>query len=468
MKSVHKIILANLFELIFIILIVAFAYHNLNAILAKFRFVEISDDLNASLLEMRLSEKNYFLFRDSIALMEIKKTIDQDIQMVLKARPEIIRAVGERNFEQLMVNLNQYGEAVEMARPIHEKDPIMAEEHVREVGRKMRDFSDLITHLERKKVNEMISGEAKRPFFFFVLVFVFVVVVRTLIYSKIMRSMREIEKVVNSISTGDYHKIEGDIPNDECGRVIKAINSMSDELKDREEQLVQSRKLASLGILTAGVAHELGNPLNNISMTTQAFLELYESLNKEERINYIVKVEEETERIKKIIDNLLEFSKPKPSSFKLININHVIRKTLRLVQNMLDVLKIETEVDLQGGLPPVQVDENQIQEVLINLITNAIQSMTAGGKLFIRNYLKEDRNYITIEVEDTGQGIPPEFLPHIFDPFFTTKGVEGTGLGLSVTYGIIKNHHGDIKVKSQPGVGTTFIVELPVYKGDSL
>jgi len=130
---------------------------------------------------------------------------------------------------------------------------------------------------------------------------------------------------------------------------------------------------------------------------------------------------------------------------------------------MIDVQNIETTVTLAEGLPHLFIDEHQIQQVLVNLVTNAVQAMLPGGRLFIASRPGKVGDSVEISVMDTGKGIPPEFLPHIFDPFFSTKGEGGTGLGLSVSYGIIKHHKGEIRVESKVGVGTTFTIELPRY-----
>ena len=244
---------------------------------------------------------------------------------------------------------------------------------------------------------------------------------------------------------------------------MQAIDTMCEELETRHEQLIQSKKLASLGILTSGVAHELGNPLNNISMVAQTYLELYDRLPKEDRIGYMKTVLEESERIKKIVQNLLDFSRPKKADLKVANINDVIRNSLKLVQNTLDISKIKSQLDLKEDLPPVFIDEDRIREVLVNLLNNAVHAMPSGGTVFIRS--KPAKDNIIIEVEDTGKGIPQEFISYIFDPFFSTKGAEGTGLGLSISYGIIKRHHGRMDVRSKVGVGTTFVIELPIYRG---
>ncbi len=178
------------------------------------------------------------------------------------------------------------------------------------------------------------------------------VIISHLISQKIVRSLREIERLALLISEGNFRKIENPRSADELGSVMKAINLMSDELRNREEEIIQSKKLASLGILTAGVAHELTNPLNNISMVAQTYSELYDRLSREERLDFMDKVEGETERIRKIVKNLLDFSKPKEANLQETDINGVVRKGLALVQNMLDISKIETKLSLATGTAP--------------------------------------------------------------------------------------------------------------------
>lgn len=463
MKIERRIILSNVFNVALIVLIGFFAFQNLNLMLTKLKFVEIADDLNASFLEMRLSEKNYFLYRDESALFEIKEKIDKTVQSIDSASQDIIRAVGEKNLETLKSSLKKYSEVIEEVRRSNARD-MQLETRLRTEGKKLKEFSESITHLERKRVNDIITGSKNILFYSFWAILLLAVAVSHFISQKILKSLRLIEKLTKSISEGNFHKIEGVKSKDELGSVIRAINSMSEELRNREEELIQAKKLSSLGILTAGVAHELTNPLNNISMIAQTYADLYDKLSREERIDFMNKVEAETERIRGIVKNLLDFSRPKEANLKEADINTVIRKTFALVQNMLDVSNIDTKLNLEEGLPPVLIDEPQIRQVLVNLITNAVQAMSAGGNLFIASRPGENRDLVKITVMDTGKGIAPEFLPHIFDPFFSTKGEGGTGLGLSVSYGIIKNHRGNIRVESKVGVGTTFTIELPIAR----
>ncbi|HXX56778.1 MAG TPA: ATP-binding protein [Thermodesulfovibrionales bacterium] len=463
MRIEQKIILSNVFNVALIVLIGFFAFQNMNLILTKLRFVEIADDLNASFLEMRLSEKNYFLYKDKTALSDIEEKIDETAGSIGHVRNDIIRAIGEKNFTVLEAYLKKYADIVKEAEMSSPGDAQM-ETRLRTAGKRLKEFSEAITHLERVGVNEIISNSKTVLFYSFLVILVSAIAVSHFVSQKILRSLRAIEKLAKSISEGNFMKLAGVVARDELGSVIEAVNSMSEELSNREEQLIQSKKLASLGVLTAGVAHELTNPLNNISMIAQTYTEVYDKLSREDRIGFMDKVEGETERIKEIVRNLLDFSKPKEANLKKAEINDVIQKTFTIVKNMLEVSNIDTKLALREHLPSVLVDEHQIQQVLVNLITNAVQAMSSGGKLFISSRPGKSGGSVEVTVMDTGRGIPPELLPHIFDPFFSTKGEGGTGLGLSVSYGIIKNHKGDIRVESKTGVGTTFTIELPIQK----
>jgi two-component system, NtrC family, sensor kinase len=463
MKIEKKLILSNIINGAFIILIGFFAFQNLNLVLTKLRFVEIADDLNASFLEMRLAEKNYFLYRDGQALVEIGEKIAAAERTLQEEQDNIIPAIGETDLKRLESLLQAYTSTIVAVRGDGQPGAD-EEERIRGAGRKLKEYADSITRLERKRVNEIIQNAKLILMFSFWAILLSALLIGHFISQKIVRSLRVIETMTRSISEGNFAQVANVRPRDELGTVIDAVNHMSEELSNREEQIIQSKKLASLGILTAGVAHEITNPLNNISMIAQTYDEMYDHLPDQQRLDLIKTVDAETERIRKIVKNLLDFSKPKDANPKDSDINIVVQKTLTLVQNMIDVQNIETIVRLKEGLPHVFIDEHQVQQVLVNLITNAVQAMSSGGRLFVASRTGMNKDTIEITVKDTGKGIQPEFLSHIFDPFFSTKGEGGTGLGLSVSYGIIKNHRGNIRVESKPGVGTTFTVELPTLQ----
>ncbi len=465
MKIENKLIFSNIINGAFIVLIGLFAYQNANMVLAKLRFVEIADDLNASFLEMRLSEKNFFLYHDREALTDIREKITLTMTTIKAEKDDIVRAIGEEDMRELQAHLKDYSVVINGASTTDPQDPDL-EMKIRAAGKRLKEYSDSITRLERIRMNDIILSSKRILIFSFWVILALALIITHIISQKIVRSLRQIEKLTKSISLGNFNKSEGVRSRDELGSVIAAMDSMSEELAHREEQIIQSKKLASLGILTAGVAHEITNPLNNISMIAQTYEELYGSLSEENRREFMGEIDAETERIRKIVKNLLDFSKPKDAHPKEADINAVIQKTLTLVQNMIDVSNIETTIKLDKGLPHLFIDEHQIQQVLVNLITNAVQAMSTGGRLFIASRPGKRGDSVEITVKDTGRGIAPEFLPHIFDPFFSTKGEGGTGLGLSVSFGIIKNHKGEIRVESMVGVGTTFTIELPQYNNE--
>jgi two-component system NtrC family sensor kinase len=224
-----------------------------------------------------------------------------------------------------------------------------------------------------------------------------------------------------------------------------------------QQQLLTSEKLASIGLLSAGVAHEINTPLTGISSYVQM---LQKKLTDDQNTQILGKIEAQTDRVGRIIKNLLNFARnPADSSFQRVDLKVSLEEIISLIDYKLKTMNIELELAL-AAVPPVQAQGERLQQVFINLILNALDAMPDGGKLRIE-LLRADREAAVI-VSDTGAGIRPEHLPRVFDPFFTTKGIgKGTGLGLSISYAIIKEHGGRIQVGSETGKGSTFTVFLP-------
>jgi len=228
-----------------------------------------------------------------------------------------------------------------------------------------------------------------------------------------------------------------------------------------EEQLVRTEKLTSLGLLAAGVAHEVNTPLAVISNYVQMLAK--QLPGGDPRHKLIEKIVKQTFRASEIANNLLNFSRTGASEFAEVNLNAVVEETLSLVSHPFKTARVNVIKTLQGDLPPVLGSNNRLQQVFLNLFMNARDAMPNGGMLEVRT--AANNGYVEIEVTDTGIGIPRENLHRIFDPFFTTKSSgRGTGLGLSVSYGIIKEHAGKIEVRSTPGKGTSFRLEFPVAR----
>jgi PAS domain S-box-containing protein len=243
-------------------------------------------------------------------------------------------------------------------------------------------------------------------------------------------------------------------------RVVLAISRDVTQRKQMERQIIISEKLASLGVLAAGIAHELNNPLNNIYLLAQLIKEdLQAGRAKEEDVEMIL---QQVQRASQIIRGLLEFSREGFVHFEEVDINAAIEEMLGFMENMIKSRDVRV-VKRLGDVPKIAGDKTMLQQVLVNLITNACQAMPQGGE--IRITTRRKNGDVEIEISDTGVGIRKEHLSKIFDPFFTTKDRDGSGLGLAVSHSIIKRHGGEISVESELGRGSTFTIVLPALKG---
>jgi len=231
------------------------------------------------------------------------------------------------------------------------------------------------------------------------------------------------------------------------------------EKKRLEYQIFQAEKLAAIGQLVAGLAHEINNPLVVISGRLEMLLSRCR-LSKKEKNVYLVIINSQVERIRNLVDRFLKFSRKSLLKTETIDINEAIDNVLPLLSyHKLLTSKINIEKDLENDLPLVKGDLNQLQEVFVNLLLNSYQAMPEGGSIRIKTAKISDR-FLEIRISDTGGGIAPENLKNLFVPFFSTK-KEGTGLGLSICYNIIKNHEGSINIESRLNEGTTFFIRLP-------
>src|SRR3990172_1154891 len=245
----------------------------------------------------------------------------------------------------------------------------------------------------------------------------------------------------------------------ENAKLYEKLQQQMEELKQTQAQLIQSTKLAAIGELVANIAHEINNPLTNVLGYTSLVLEAMDETDS--RRQDLKVIERETLRTRVIVRNLLDFARQSEPRKEQVEINEVIKDTLTLIHNLAEVTNVRIVTRLGENLPRILIDVNQIKQVLINLMNNAIQAMPQGGILTIKSLAEQE--HLIVQFVDTGVGVPQKHLYKIFDPFFTTKpAVKGTGLGLSISYGIIKKHGGTILAESQEGKGSTFTVKLPL------
>jgi two-component system NtrC family sensor kinase len=241
--------------------------------------------------------------------------------------------------------------------------------------------------------------------------------------------------------------------------VIHRALVLENQQSQYDRLVLQTEKLSALGRMAAGIAHEINNPLAGILLFSTNMLKKAPSEGPiREGLEIII---QETIRCKAIIQDLLEFSREREPQKIPADINQVIEKGVAILRNELRLHHIRLEKELSDRLPKLLIDENQIQQVLINLLLNAIQAIGEQGVITIRTGLSPNHKFVTVEVSDSGCGILPEHLSKIFDPFFSTK-PKGTGLGLAVTFGIVQKHGGQIHVESQPGLGTGIFLNFPV------
>jgi signal transduction histidine kinase len=245
---------------------------------------------------------------------------------------------------------------------------------------------------------------------------------------------------------------------------LRPILQVKQELEQTQIQLLQSEKMASLGKLAAGVAHQLNNPVGGITLYTKLVLEEYDL--PEEARSDLTRVLKDAERCRDTIKELLEFTRQTRHLMQSHDLNRAVERTLFLLESQTLFHNIEITRDLAQKLPQVQCDIQQMNHMLMNIILNAAQAMDGQGKLLVRTNLSPGGDWVRVEVSDTGPGIPEELLARIFEPFFTTKEEgKGTGLGLSLVYGIVENHGGRISVNNRPGSGARFVIELPLNAG---
>lgn len=328
-------------------------------------------------------------------------------------------------------------------------------------------FSKIVTDANREIIySEMRIIEANS--LLFVIIGIIITVLVGMYFAKnIEFSIKELTDGTDAIKNGNLkHKIKTNSL-DEIGRLANAFNEMTGHLMESQEHLVASEKLAALGTMAAGMAHEIKNPLVALRTFTQILPLKWDDA--EFRGKFLAIVPAEIEKINKIAESLLKFGRPSKPEFKRININTILEEILELLENQFK----KNNIRLTTKFTPetfINGDSGQLSQAFLNIILNAIQAMPSGGEIIIKSDIGEviklgqaktkGTPTIFVEITDNGPGIPEENLKNLFDPFYTTK-ESGTGMGLAITLRIIEEHSGSIKVRSQVGKGTTFLILLP-------
>uniref|UniRef100_UPI0040560EA8 ATP-binding protein n=1 Tax=Candidatus Electronema sp. TaxID=2698783 RepID=UPI0040560EA8 len=430
--------------------------------------LETVSALADAVLEIRRYEKNWLLYRQDQDFFENRMQMEKALALLVEQGERQAVAL-QRTQEELKSRLLEYqqlmdGEFAFFKAAQHHAD----EERIRGVGKRLVELSEVMNQSIRSSIDGKLASLTWSGILFVLAVAALALFLGRQMTTLVVRPLQGVVEYTRSVAQGRFPgpQDSGRLPT-EIRAVTEAIRAMLEVLEKREKQLVQSEKLAAVGTLVAGVAHELNNPLSNASSSAQILLEELQEAQRPDSeflLEMAAQIDEETDRARNIIRSLLEFAHDREMRPAELELERFIRQTSRLLVNDLPA---EIEFSLQitkDGL--FFADKRQLQQALINILRNAGQALEGSGKILLRAGLDEVRGEVLIEVRDNGPGIAAMDMEKIFDPFYTTKDVgKGSGLGLAVTREIIRKHGGEITVESEEGRGAAFLIRLPTQNG---
>ncbi len=445
---------------------------NIYRIQRRMEFLEFANEFSIEIQQARRYEKNFFLYRTNLedALENIHAA-----QAVFIANAEPFASILGRDQQQnVLRQLETYTDLLEELQEIQRQTPTRLfdaafmggiENRLRESGKDMLTMAQGLMGKEKAALTRALQRSIAIHMLSLVALLVVLVINAYLLVSRIVTMLTRFSAYAQRIAAGDFTPIT---PRrhyrDEFTELAIAINEMIKELSNREAALIQTHKMRAIGTLTAGVAHELNNPMNNIMLTAHMLMEENATLSEPERLEMLTDVADETNRAKHIIANLLDFARESAATIQTLELEKLLKDTIRLAENQVRMSGIKIELQVTESLPAIHGDGQKLQQVFLNLILNAVDASPKGSKIQVIA-LPYDKapDHVAIKVVDYGHGIPRHVLSSIFDPFFTTKAKgHGTGLGLSVSQGIVAKHGGKIVVSSEEGSGSIFTVLLPV------
>lgn len=473
----------------------AFTFFELSFLEKKIMSGEAITEFFDATLEIRRFEKNYFLY-------EQRSDYDETIRYAGRAR-ELFDAnfvgfaavanaeqiIGLRDgLERYQALMARYEQLVRRQRQgLSQAETTLKYKlagDIRKSGKDIITIAEVMSRNERSSLQALLASSRRVLIVSIALLIVLVIIIGQVMARMVVKPLKLMERSMEVIAEGKFETIRIESKDREVQSLARAFNKMLRELDLRQRHLIQSEKLASLGTLLSGVAHELNNPLSNISTSGQILAEEIDSADQAYKKELVGQINEQTDRARNIVRSLLEFSRDKEFKEQQLPLRQLFEETLRFVKGQLRPT-VSISLDIPDGLT-ITADKQRIQQAFLNLIKNGIEAIPAEGAITISarkhhaidkagdetgitNYLKyrgkctlED-DTVDIEIRDTGEGIPTDLLSKVFDPFFTTKDVgKGSGLGLFIVHEIIEEHDGCIAVDSAPGTGTAFLIRLPV------
>ncbi len=425
-------------------------------------------DLSNICLEIRRYEKNFIISQDGEAFNKVLEYIDKAQQAVPKVVGDLKIMSQPTHLEDFAAKLMAYEKSFvslkEECDSAEEMRSCTQREIVRGLGQDLVNITEDLVLFEQLKMETFIEHFKSRlvkAAASLVLLSVFTI---ALLYFSIINPLKKVENAAIDIANGTFSHIPVDEKKGEIRSVLRAFNKMVTELEEQQEQLFQAEKLSSIGTLASGTAHQINNPLNNIATSCQLALTEVDPERTPLLAKMLDTINQETERAGEIVRGLLEFSRAQTFSLQAYPLTAVIDKVRLLVAS-----EVPAGITLETDIPEdiiLFIDVQKLVEALLNLCINAVQSISSPpGTVLITAEVDGEGKNALITVSDTGVGIDKEHLQKIFDPFFTTKNAaNGTGLGLAVVYGIIKKQNGHIRVDSERGKGTRFIISLPLNR----
>ncbi|MEK6581150.1 MAG: ATP-binding protein [Nitrospirota bacterium] len=404
-------------------------------------------------LTLRKDEKNLMLYKNEAAYEAFVKTLTSS------------RLVQSREIERYSTLMKKLYELYKQENASVNKMRVKA--------REIQSFAESLSKKERADIGAILKKFTNLLLYALLAIIILGAIINIKLATSISTPIRNLEKITKKVAVGDLSESVAVEGNDEIASLAVSFNIMEEklrialtrlenkviELREKQSRLVEAEKLASIGILATGIAHELNNPLTSVLTFSHLMLE---DLPKEAPYYEKIKImARETERARNIVRQLLSFAKETPLNTMKININRPVTEIIDSLIAQGIFRDIELTLNLSDTLPEIYADPARIGQVVLNILLNAVHAITPQGRIEVTTRVMD--NFLEIIFSDTGCGISEEHITKIFDPFFTTKELhKGTGLGLAVSYGIIKKHGGEIRVESSVGKGSTFIVRLPV------
>ena len=430
----------------------------LSTVRDRLHLSERYDDLFNSILEARRYEKNLLIYGGMESLTEGLLYLDQAEGVLADLGEDIFRMAGAKGLSDFQKALSQYRQdfsALESGQDLS----------IRTTGKLLVDMADELIRTKRARIHKTIFEVSILPFAYLGVFLVFMAILIKVIAQSLLKPLGTIRQITARVAKGDFSPVDvGGQHIEEVAGLLDALNRMALELTANQEDLLQARKIAALGTLTAGIAHEINNPINNITLSAESLLETHGDSLDEDGREVAQDILSQAERAGEIVRNLLDFSRTEKAKFSPLDPGMVVKSSLALLKNQIMISGLTMNVDLPQNLDKIAGSLRHLQQVFLNLLLNAVQATPAGGRIDILG--QDAGSFVRLTVRDSGKGIDAENLTHIFEPFFTTKAVgQGTGLGLAVTYSIVKRHGGRIEVESKPGQGTAFSVFLPKADG---